>query len=130
MTGCRFLHRLFQPFAGTSKKTVPAGVPALLPYPARQRPSERKPVTRQAGADSSNGPFCWIAIFLALAVFVPPNPVLAQQLKRVSGNAQIKGAWKEGDITLITTGRLAGAIDSLKWRGTEFIDSADHGSQL
>ena len=52
------------------------------------------------------------------------------QLVSQSLGSLAAGAWKEGDITLITTDRLAGAIDSLKWRGTEFIDSADHGRQL
>ncbi len=33
-------------------------------------------------------------------------------------------------IVIKTTDRLAGAIDSLVWRGVEFIDSADHGRQL
>ena len=33
-------------------------------------------------------------------------------------------------ITIRTTTRLAGAIDSLTWGGKEFIDSFDHGRQL
>jgi hypothetical protein len=33
-------------------------------------------------------------------------------------------------LTITTTSRLAGAVDSLRWRNHEFIDSADHGRQL
>lgn len=49
--------------------------------------------------------------------------ILAQS---VSGDAEIRGS----GIVLRTTSRLAGAIDSLRWGGKEFIDSADHGRQL
>jgi hypothetical protein len=42
------------------------------------------------------------------------------------GDAEIRG----GGIVLRTTRRLAGAIDSLRWNGKEFIDSTDHGRQL
>jgi hypothetical protein len=44
----------------------------------------------------------------------------------VSGDAEIRGS----GIVIRTTSRLAGAIDSLRWGGKEFIDSADHGRQL
>ena len=40
-----------------------------------------------------------------------------------SGDAEIQGA----GITIRTTKRLAGAIDSLRWNGKEFVDSAYHG---
>ena len=33
-------------------------------------------------------------------------------------------------LTITTTSRLAGAVDSVRWRNHEFIDSADHGRQL
>jgi hypothetical protein len=44
----------------------------------------------------------------------------------VSGDAEIRG----GEIVIRTTRRLAGAIDSLRWGGKEFVDSADHGRQI
>lgn len=44
----------------------------------------------------------------------------------LQGDAQISGH----GITIKTTSRLAGAIDSLRWNGREFIDSFDHGRQL
>jgi hypothetical protein len=48
----------------------------------------------------------------------------------VSGNAVIRGAAGKSEIVIRTTDRLAGAIDSLRWGGKEFIDSTDHGRQL
>jgi hypothetical protein len=48
----------------------------------------------------------------------------------VDGNAQIRGGTNDSTIVIRTTSRLAGAIDSLKWQGHEFINSADHGRQL
>ena len=46
------------------------------------------------------------------------------------GNARIQGGPKDSPIVITTTRRLAGAIDSLKWRGHEFINSTDHGREL
>ena len=46
------------------------------------------------------------------------------------GNAQIRGGTNDSTIVITTTRRLAGAIDSLKWNGHEFINSSDHGRQL
>ena len=47
-------------------------------------------------------------------------------LQAVSGDAELSAH----GITIRTTSRLAGAIDSLRWNGKEFIDSHDHGRQL
>lgn len=47
-----------------------------------------------------------------------------------NGDAVIRGAFGNADIVITTTARLAGAIDSLRWSGKEFIDSHDHGRQL
>ena len=47
-----------------------------------------------------------------------------------SGDAVIRGTAGPSDIVITTTARLAGAIHSLTWNGTEFIDSTDHGRQL
>lgn len=47
-----------------------------------------------------------------------------------NGDAVIRGTFGESEIVIRTTNRLAGAIDSLQWGGTEFIDSYDHGRQL
>lgn len=48
----------------------------------------------------------------------------------VSGNATIRAPYGGSEIVIKTTSRLAGAIDSLRWNGKEFIDSTDHGRQL
>jgi len=48
----------------------------------------------------------------------------------VSGDAEISAAAADSKIVIRTTSRLAGAIDSLTFRGREYIDSHDHGRQL
>lgn len=50
--------------------------------------------------------------------------------KRVDGDATIRAPAGDSEIVIKTTSRLAGAIDSLTWKGKEFIDSTDHGRQL
>jgi hypothetical protein len=58
-------------------------------------------------------------------------PVLAvAQAPVVSGDAEISGLVGGQPLVIRTTSRLAGAIDSVKWAGVEFIDSHDHGRQL
>ena len=59
-------------------------------------------------------------------------PILALLLAQdpVSGDAVIRSGSGKSEIVIRTTQRLAGAIDSLRWDGKEFIDSTDHGRQL
>ena len=58
-------------------------------------------------------------------------PVIAlAQAPAVSGDAEISGTIGGKPLVIRTTSRLAGAIDSVKWNGVEFIDSHDHGRQL
>lgn len=58
-------------------------------------------------------------------------PALAlAQVPAVSGDAELAGIVGGKPLVIRTTSRLAGAIDSLKWDGVEFIDSHDHGRQL
>ena len=52
------------------------------------------------------------------------------QDSRPTGDAVIRAPYSGSEIVITTTSRLAGAIDSLKWAGQEFIDSHDHGRQL
>ena len=52
------------------------------------------------------------------------------QAPAVSGDAEISGTIGGKPLVIRTTSRLAGAIDSVKWAGVEFIDSHDHGRQL
>jgi hypothetical protein len=54
--------------------------------------------------------------------------LLSQDL--VSGDATIRAGAGTSEIVIRTTSRLAGAIDSLRFGGKEFINSADHGRQL
>jgi len=48
----------------------------------------------------------------------------------VSGEATIRAQAGSSELVIRTTHRLAGAIDSLRWNGQEFINSVDHGRQL
>lgn len=48
----------------------------------------------------------------------------------VSGDATIRAQAGKSELVIKTTSRLAGAIDSVRWDGKEFIDSTDHGRQL
>jgi hypothetical protein len=58
-------------------------------------------------------------------------PALAlAQAPAVSGDAELSGMIGGKPLVIRTTSRLAGAIDSVKWDGVEFIDSHDHGRQL
>lgn len=47
-----------------------------------------------------------------------------------SGDCEIRARLLDSEIVMRTTTRTAGAIDSLRWRGQEFIDTHDHGRQL
>ena len=51
-------------------------------------------------------------------------------LQPASGDAEIRSTLEGDPLVLRTTSRLAGAVDSITWRGREFIDSHDHGRQL
>lgn len=63
----------------------------------------------------------WLLFLSALA---------AAQTPVVSGDAELAGLVGGKPLVIRTTSRLAGAIDSVKWDGVEFIDSHDHGRQL
>ena len=56
--------------------------------------------------------------------------LLLAQAPAVSGDAELAGMIGGKPLVIRTTSRLAGAIDSVKWAGVEFIDSHDHGRQL
>jgi len=48
----------------------------------------------------------------------------------IDGNKSISIQVDGDPLTITTTSRLAGAVHSIRWKGKEFIDSADHGRQL
>lgn len=58
------------------------------------------------------------------------SALAAAQTPVVSGDAELTGLIGGKPLVIRTTSRLAGAIDSVKWDGVEFIDSHDHGRQL
>ena len=64
----------------------------------------------------------WLLLLLPVVTFA--------QTPAVSGDAEITGTIGGKPLVIRTTSRLAGAIDSIKWDGVEFIDSHDHGRQL
>lgn len=53
-----------------------------------------------------------------------------QTLTCPNGDATISANSDGFPLTIKTTDRLAGAIDSLSWNGKEFVNSYDHGRQL
>jgi hypothetical protein len=55
---------------------------------------------------------------------------VAAQTQLPDGNGSVHGPFKDSEIVITTTARLAGAIHSLTWNGKEFINSSDHGRQL
>lgn len=46
------------------------------------------------------------------------------------GDATLRAPAFDSEIVVKTTSRVAGAIDSLTFRGKEYVDSADHGRQI
>ena len=61
----------------------------------------------------------YLLLLAAVPVFAAPRPDLAI-------SAKVNGA----KLTLRTSARMAGAIDSITWRGKEFINAYDHGREL
>lgn len=70
------------------------------------------------------------AFFVLLTLMLSSEGRAGEPYPTVSGNAVIRGKFGESEIVITTTDRLAGAIHSLSWNDTEFIDSHDHGRQL
>ena len=70
----------------------------------------------------------WLVAGVAAAEAADPAP--PDLADPPSGQATIRAPAGGSEIVITTTPRLAGAIDSLTWRGKEFIDSFDHGRQL
>ena len=56
----------------------------------------------------------------------PRTVTLVPRVQSSIGNAVINA----NGITIKTSARVSGAIDSLMWNGKEFVDSADHGRQI
>lgn len=69
--------------------------------------------------------------FIATLLVLPWCAIaLSAKAEQPDGNAVIRAPAGDSEIVIKTTSRLAGAIDSLQWKGKEFIDSTDHGRQL
>lgn len=64
-----------------------------------------------------------------LPTFAWPAAVLEWNARN-HGNGTIHGKAGASEIVIATTARTAGAIDSLRWHGKEFVDSYDHGRQI
>ncbi|MFM7927773.1 MAG: hypothetical protein ACKO9Q_08665, partial [Pirellula sp.] len=76
--------------------------------------------------------FCLKSMSLYLAWFVTMahGQELLDSGSSVDGNKSISIQVEGVPLTITTTSRLAGAVHSIRWKGKEFIDSADHGRQL
>ncbi|MBI3576857.1 hypothetical protein HY086_02325 [Candidatus Gottesmanbacteria bacterium] len=68
--------------------------------------------------------------FLNCLIFLLVFFLVRQKTFAALGDAEIRGSFDGSDIVIKTTARLAGAIDSLTWKGKEFVDSTDHGRQI
>jgi hypothetical protein len=89
------------------RPTVNIPVIAMMPRPARSK----------------------IGCLLVLLLWAT-GTTMAAETHFVDGRISIRGRAGSSDIVITATERLAGAVDSLRWNGKEFIDSADHGRQL
>lgn len=67
----------------------------------------------------------FIFIFFLTALFIFTESTFA-----ALGDAETRGNFNGSDIVIKTTANLAGAIDSLTWKGKEFVNSTDHGRQI
>jgi hypothetical protein len=75
-------------------------------------------------------PICTVIslLWLLLMIFIFPNATSAQSpgsqtSSTVNGNSSISAPFKGSLITIRTTNRLAGGINSLSWNHTEFLDN-------
>ncbi|MCA9060102.1 MAG: hypothetical protein KDA85_16455 [Planctomycetaceae bacterium] len=71
-----------------------------------------------------------LALCVLTGLLVLPGASADEIQAVISGDASIRGPYADSEIVVTTTSRLAGAIDSVTWRGQEFINSTDHGRQL
>lgn len=69
-----------------------------------------------------------VALLVALGWLV--QTAAAADFPVPGADAQIRARAGRSEAVITTTSRLAGAIDSFKWDGREFINSTDHGRQL
>lgn len=86
--------------------------------------------TRPRPASTKNSMVLQAMMAVLAVVLILASPTKANDYVLPLGEAEISGTYLDSDIVIQTTSRLAGAIDSLTWRGQEFVDSADHGRQI
>ncbi len=72
-----------------------------------------------------------LAVLLLLPDVTGAEPVVPglpiQSSLGTSGRIEIRGPFRDSAIVIGASARFAGAIDSLTWKGKEFIDRHDHG---
>ena len=71
-----------------------------------------------------------LTILLIASLFATISFAQDQSTSLVDGNSVVRAPLGDSEVVIKTTSRLAGAIDSLTWKGQEFINSFDHGRQL
>lgn len=70
------------------------------------------------------------SLCLAWVVSIAHGQEPIDSASSIDGNKSISIQVEREPLTITTTSRLAGAVHSIRWKGKEFIDSADHGRQL
>jgi hypothetical protein len=71
-----------------------------------------------------------VATVIAFMLVVAAALAQEQASLGKDGRAFIKAPFQGSDIEVGISARNAGAIDSLKWKGVQFIDDYDHGREL
>ncbi|MFN5915798.1 MAG: hypothetical protein ACK48K_03520, partial [Planctomycetota bacterium] len=71
-----------------------------------------------------------LSLCLALFVSIAHGQETIDSGSSIDGNKSISIQVDGDPLKITTTSRLAGAVHSIRWKGKEFIDSADHGRQL
>jgi hypothetical protein len=74
--------------------------------------------------------FTWRRCACALAVFACALLAATPNGAHLVDGLTIRGEYKGRTVLLAATGRSAGAIESLQWGGTEFINASDQGRHL
>jgi hypothetical protein len=75
--------------------------------------------------------FAWKRTFLAAAIFMGAVVGVSRSFEsHLIQPLTIEGHFKGSTVLVTATKRSAGAIESLQWGGTEFLDANDHGRDL
>jgi hypothetical protein len=71
-----------------------------------------------------------VASMAAVVVAHADDALPTQSGLAANGRTTISGSFQNSEIVIGVSARVAGAIDSLTWKGREFINAYDHGREL